>query len=61
MRQEDLNQITEWMANPENLKKLEPIEAAQINLYMIQYQEKIAPIVMRAMARDENTKFFFRL
>lgn len=61
MRQEDLDQISKWMANPENLKKLEPIEAAQVNLYMIQYQEKIAPIIMRAMARDENAKFFFRL
>lgn len=61
MRQEDLNQINEWMADPENLKKLEPIEAAMVNLYMVQYQEKIAPIIMRAMARDENVKFFFRL
>ena len=61
MRQEDLDQINKWMANPENLKKLEPIGAAQLNLFTIQYQEKIAPIIMRAMARDENAKFFFRL
>lgn len=57
MRQEDLDQISNWMANPENIKKLEPIEAAQVNLYMIQYQEKIAPIIMRAMARDDKILF----
>lgn len=61
LRQEDLNQINEFMKNPENLKKLTPLEAAQVNLYFLQYQEKIASIIMKAMARDEGTTFFFRL
>ena len=49
------------MKYPENLKKLTPLEMAQVNLYFLQYQEKIAPIVMKAMARDSGTTFFFRL
>lgn len=61
LRQEDIDQITEFMKNPENLKKLTPLELAQINLYFQQYQEKIAPIVMKAMTRDNGTTFFFRL
>ena len=61
MRQEDIDQINKWMEDPENLKKLTPLEIAQVNLHLLQYQEKIAPIIIRAMARDENTKFFLRL
>lgn len=61
LRQEDLDQINEFMKDPENLKKLTPFEMAQVNYYFLQYQEKIAPIVMKAMARDSGTTFFFRL
>lgn len=59
--QEDLDQINEFMKDPKNLTKLMPIELSQINLYFLQYQEKIAPIVMRAMARESGKTFFFRL
>lgn len=61
LRQEDIDQINEFMKDPENLKKLTPFEMAQVNLYFLQYQEKIAPIVMKTMARDSGTTFFFRL
>lgn len=61
LRQEDIDQINEFMKDPENLKKLTPFEMAQVNLYFLQYQEKIAPIVMKAMYRDSGTTFFFRL
>lgn len=61
LRQEDIEQINKFMENPDNLKKLTPLEMAQVNLYFLQYQEKIAPIVMKAMSRDKGTTFFFRL
>lgn len=61
LRQEDIEQINKFMENPDNLKKLNPLEMAQVNLYFLQYQEKIAPIVMKAMTRDKGTTFFFRL
>lgn len=62
LRQEDIDQINEFMKDPKNLKKLAPLEQAFINLCFLQYQEKIAPIIIGAMARDKDTQtFFFRL
>lgn len=62
LRQEDIDQINNFMNNPDNIKKLAPIEAACVNLYYLEFQEKIAPIIMNAIARDEGkSKFFFRL
>lgn len=63
LRQEDIDQINNFMKDPNNLKtKLTPLEQAYINLCFLQYQEKIAPIIIGAMARDKGTQtFFFRL
>lgn len=61
MRQEDFDKINAWMGNPENIKKLTPLEAATINLYFQQYEEKIAPIVIRAMNRDKEAHFIIKL
>lgn len=61
MTQSDLDQINEWMGNPENMKKLTPLELAKVNLCLQQYMEAIAPIIMRAMNRDDKTTFLFKL
>lgn len=62
MTNEDFKQMSDWMAQPGNLEqKLTPLEQAQVNLYFQQYQEKIAPIIIRAMSRDDNAHFIFKL
>ena len=61
MTPDDFKQMNEWMAKPGNMNKLTPLELAYVNLYLQQYQEKIAPIIIRAMSRDDGTKFLFKL
>lgn len=62
LSQHELDQINAWMQNPENMKKLSPIEGAYISLEFLKYQEKIAPIIIGAMARDtEPQTFIFRI
>lgn len=61
MTQKDMEQIDAWMSDPENIRKLTPLEAAQVNLYFQEYKQKIAPIVIRAMSRDDEATFLFKL
>lgn len=62
LSQHELDQISAWMQNPENLKKLTPIELAFINYETLKLQEKIAPIIIGAMARDTKPQtFIFRI
>lgn len=62
IRKEDMDRVNDFMRDPENLKKLTPTEAAYVNLCFMQYQEKIAPVVMKVIARDKGKgTFLFRL
>ena len=61
MTENDYKQIDDWLAKPENLKKLTPLEFAQINLHLQQYRENVAPIVIRAMSREKESTFLFKL
>lgn len=58
---EDVKQINEWMSNKENFMKLSALEAAQINESYLRHIETIAPIIIKAMARDESAHFLFKL
>jgi hypothetical protein len=57
----ELEQIQEWMSKPGNLEKLKPLEAAVIQLELMKYQERIAPIIIRAMSRDKEATFLFKI
>lgn len=61
MTQKDMEQIDAWIANPENMQKLTPLELAYINLYLQEYKEKIAPIIIKAMGRDKHATFIFKI
>lgn len=61
MTQQDMEKVDAWMNNPENLKKLTPLEMAQINLYLQEHKQKVAPIIIGAMSRDNQATFLFKL
>ena len=61
MTKGDIDQINDWLQNPENKDKLTQLELAKINLYFQEYMEKIAPVVICAMNRDNKTTFLFKL
>lgn len=61
LRNEDVKQISEWMGNKENIEKLSALEIARMNEAYLCYIETIAPIIIKAMARDENARFLFKL
>lgn len=62
LSQNELNQISAWMQEPGNMEKLTPIEATYLSLEFLKYQEKIAPIIIGAMARDTKPQtFIFRI
>lgn len=59
--QQEMDQISDWMIDIENLKKLSLQDVAKLQLYFLEYMEKIAPIIKAAMVKDEKATFLFKL
>ena len=54
-------QITAWLSDPENIKKLSVPDQIKIAMANIEFIEKIEPVVKKAMFKDKGATFLFKM
>lgn len=55
------DEIMNWVSSEENIAKLSLIERTKIGLALAEFTEKVAPIILKHMAKEEKTTFFFKM
>lgn len=61
MTEHEQEQIAAWLSDLENVKSLSVQDQMKIAMANIEFMEKIAPIVKRAMLKDRAATFLFKM